>query len=116
MDHINYSIQQKPYAPHYTLAISSWKNAPLFVLAVILFDTDPDVNAFTLPPLHTNFDVRHLLQKVVQKLERMWKVIIEHLAFKEDVSLRDAAVNPFRIYKLLHHWKHRNRLFAGFPL
>jgi len=55
--------------------------------------SDPDVNAFVLPPLYTEFDVRHLSQKVVEKLERMRKVIVEHLDFKEeDVSLRDAAI------------------------
>lgn len=64
---------------------------------------DTDADAFVLPHLCTEFDARHLSPKVVQKLDRMRKVIVDHLAFKEeDVSLRDAAVNSFRIYKLLH--------------
>ena len=65
--------------------------------------SDPDADAFVLPPLYAEFDNKDLSQKVIQKLDRMRKVIVDHLAFKEeDVSLRDAAVNPFRIYKLLH--------------
>lgn len=71
-------------------------------LAWIGSDLDPD--AFLLPPLYADFDEKDLSQKVIQKLERMRKVIVEHLAFKEEeVSLRDAAVNPFKKYKLLHH-------------
>ena len=73
-------------------------------MEVAWIGSDTDVNAFVIPPLHTDFDVRHLSQKVIQKLEGMRKVIVKHLAFREeDVSLRDAAVNPFRMYKLLHH-------------
>ena len=65
--------------------------------------SDPDADAFILPPLYADFDVKDLSKKVIQKLERMRKVIVEHLAFKEEeVSLRDAAVNPFKILKLLH--------------
>jgi len=55
--------------------------------------SDPDADAFVLPPLCTEFDERLLSQKVIRKLERMRKVIVEHLAFKEEeVSLRDAAI------------------------
>jgi hexokinase len=69
-------------------------------MEVAWIGSDPDADAFVLPPLYTEFDVRHLSQKVIQKLDRMRKVIVEHLAFEEeDVSLRDAAVNRFRIYK-----------------
>lgn len=54
---------------------------------------DPNEDAFVLPPLCTEFDVSHLSQKVMPKLERMRKVIVKHLAFKEEnVSLRDAAI------------------------
>ena len=63
--------------------------------------SDTEADAFVLPPLYTEFDAKHLSQKVVPKLERMREVLVEQLAFKEhDVSLRDAAVNPSRsIYK-----------------
>jgi len=55
--------------------------------------SDTDADAFVLPPLYTEFDAKHLSQKVIPKLERMRQVLVEHLAFKEhDVSLRDAAV------------------------
>ena len=57
---------------------------------------DPDKEAFVLPPLSTEFDEGNLSQKVIPKLGRMRKIIMKHLAFKEEeVSLRDAAVNPF---------------------
>ena len=56
---------------------------------------DSDGDVFVLPPLYTEFDVRHLSQKVIQKLERMRKVVMKDLGFEErEVSLRDAAVNP----------------------
>jgi hexokinase len=65
--------------------------------------SDTDADAFVLPHLYAEFDVKHLSQKVIQKLDRMRQVIVEHLGFKEEeVSLRDAAVNPFKIFKLLH--------------
>jgi len=55
--------------------------------------SDSDADAFILPPLYAEFDEGHLSQKVIQKLDRMRKVIVDHLAFKEeDVSLRDAAI------------------------
>jgi hexokinase len=65
--------------------------------------SDPDADAFVLPPLYTEFDSSHLSQKVISKLERMRKVIVNHLAFKEqDVSLRDAAVSPFECIQMPH--------------
>ena len=58
--------------------------------------SDPDKDAFVLPSLSTEFEAGQLSQKVIPKLERMRKIIMRHLAFKEcDVSLRDAAVNIF---------------------
>ncbi|KAF8803727.1 hexokinase [Phlegmacium glaucopus] len=55
--------------------------------------SDSSEGAFVLPPLSTEFDVGHLSHKVIPKLERMRKIIIAHLGFKEeDVSLRDAAI------------------------
>ena len=58
--------------------------------------SDPDEDAFVLPPLSSEFDVSYLSPKVVQKLVHMRKIIVEHLVFKEEeVSLKDAAVNPF---------------------
>ena len=72
-------------------------------MEVAWIGSDSDPGAFVLPPLYTDFDERHLSQKVIQKLERMRKVIVKHLAFKEEeVSLRDCAVIAFKIFKLLH--------------
>jgi len=65
--------------------------------------SDPNEDAFVLPPLSTEFDVRHLSHKVIPKLECMRKIIMEHLDFKEeDVSLRDAAVSHFRRIYMPH--------------
>ena len=73
-------------------------------MEVAWIGSDPGADAFELPPLYdAEFEVKCQSPKVVQKLERMRKVIVEHLTFKEEeVSLKDAAVNSFKIYKLLH--------------
>jgi hexokinase len=55
--------------------------------------SDTGEDAFVLPHLYAEFDVKHLSQKVIQKLDRMRRVIVEHIGFKEEeVSLRDAAI------------------------